>query len=51
MINTIKYLPGIGSSDYVCLRFDLLCYSTCRKATQPRHNLHQVDFDKLRDLI
>jgi len=51
MINTIQYLPGIGSSDHVCLRFDLLCYSTCNKATQPRYNLRQANFDKLRDLI
>jgi len=51
MINTIQYLPGIGFSDHVCLRFDLLCYSTCSKATQPRYNLHQADFDKLTDLI
>ena len=33
MINTIQYLPGIGSSDHVCLQFELLCYSASRKAS------------------
>ena len=28
MVNVIEYLPAIGSSDHVCLRFTLLCYSS-----------------------
>lgn len=51
MINTINYLPGIGSSDHVCLQFNLLCYSTCTKASLPRYNLHQANFHKMRNLI
>ena len=51
MINTINYLPGIGSSDHVCLQFNLLCYSTCTKSTLPRYNLRQANFDKMRNLI
>jgi len=35
LINTIQYLPGIGSSDHVCLQFELLCYSACSKASLP----------------
>ena len=48
MINTIIYLPGIGSSDPVCLQFNLLCYSTCTKTTLPRYNLRQANFDKMK---
>ena len=51
MINTINYLPVIGCSDHVCLQFELLCYSTHTKASLSRCNLHQADFDKMRNLI
>jgi len=27
MVNNLQYLPGLGLSDHVCLRFDLTCYS------------------------
>jgi len=51
MVNAIQYLPVIGSSDLVCLQFDLLCYSASSKASLPRYNLHQANFDKMSDLI
>ena len=50
MINTIEYLPGIGSRDHVCLQFNL-CYSTCTKATLPRYNLRQADVDKMKEYV
>jgi len=51
MISSINYFPGIGSSDHVCLQFHLLCYSTHAKASLPRYNLRQADFNKMRELI
>jgi len=35
MINTIQYLPGVGSSDHVCLQFELSSYSASSKASLP----------------
>ena len=53
MINNIEYLPGIGSSDYVCLCFNLLCYSDYNQVNKLkyRYNLHQANFDKMRQLL
>ena len=51
MINNIEYLPGIGSSDYVCLCFNLLCYSDYNQVNKLKYNLHQANFDKMRQLL
>ena len=51
MINDIEYLPSIGSSDHVCLRFHLLCYSSYAQICRPKYKLNQADFNKMRQLL
>ena len=51
MINSVEYLPGIGSSDHVCLRFSLLCYSNYTQVCRPKYNLNRADFDRMRQLL
>ena len=51
MVNGIEYLPAIGSSDHVCLRFNLLCYSSYSQVSRPKYNLYQANFDTMRELL
>ena len=52
MINNIKYLPGIGNGDHVCVQFDVVCYhSLLHNTTKPLYNLKLADFDKICRLI
>ena len=39
MINNISYLPGLGSSDHVCLNFNLIIFMLC---TLPRHCTKEI---------
>ena len=42
--NHIGYFPGLGSSDHVCIRFHLSCYSTFKLHHIPRYNVKRADF-------
>ena len=42
MINHIDYLPGLGNSDHVCIRFHLSCYSTIKPNHTPRYNVNRA---------
>ena len=45
------YLPGLGNSDHVCIRFHLLCYSTFKPNQTPRYNLNRAVFDNMREAL
>ena len=51
MVDGIKYSPAIGSSDHVCLQFNLLCYSSYNQVSRPKYNLYQANFDTIRQLL
>ena len=51
MISDIQYLPGLGLSDHVCLKFELICYGKYIQDKKPRYNLCQADFGKMRTLF
>jgi len=45
MVNDLQYLPGLGSSDHLCLRFTLSCYTSDRSDSSSYHyNLRHADF-------
>ena len=44
MVDSIEYLPAIGSSDHVRLRFNLLCYSSFSQVSRPKYNLYQANY-------
>ena len=48
MINGLSYLPGLGNSDHLCLRFKFNCYSVSNKISVPRWNLNKGDHDEIR---
>ena len=51
MVSDIQYLPGLGLSDQICLKFTLTCYGTFIHDNKPRYNLHQADFERMRSLL
>ena len=51
MVSDIQYLPGLGLSDHLCLKFELICYGNYMQDKKPKYNLRQADFDKMRTLI
>ena len=53
MVNDVKYLPGLGSSDHICicLQFELACYCDHVKRPRPRYNVYKADFNKTRSLL
>jgi len=51
MVSGIQYLPGLGLSDHVCLKFTLTCYGTFIHDNKHRYNLHQADFDRMWSLL
>ena len=51
IISGIKYLPGLGSSDHVCMVLDLTCSKEVRSDDiRPKYAYYSGNFDKLRIL-
>jgi len=51
MVNNLQYLPGLGLSDHVCLRFNLTCYSMSSTYSKLYFDLRSADFIKMRHLL
>ena len=51
MINNISYLPGLCSSDHVCLNFNLICYVHCRGTALKKYNIYLADVTKMRQTL
>jgi len=41
MVSDVSYLPGLGCSDHIRIRFNLNCFSEHSKDKLPRLNLHK----------
>ena len=51
LVRDLKYLPGIGKSDHLCLRFTLACTKRSKSTTgSPRLALYRGDFVKMKEL-
>ena len=44
MVTNLYYLPGLGNSDHVCLRFNLICYTQYYTQSSHHYNYNRVDF-------
>ena len=51
MVNDVKYLPSLGSSDHICLQFELACYCDHVRPPRPRYNVYKADCNKMRSLL
>ena len=47
MVNDLQYLPGLGSSDRVCLRFNLACYCKLSTCCKTQFDLRSANFTKM----
>ena len=51
MVNDLQYLPGLGSSDHVCLRFNLACYCKLSTCCKTQFDLRSANFTKMRQSL
>ena len=51
MISGLEYLPGLGKSDHIVLRFCFNCYSTRTDMHQRKPNYHKADFKRLGNML
>ena len=51
LVRNLSYLPPIGSSDHVVLRFDTICCEQLEDPKMPRLNYHKGNYALLNDLI
>ena len=51
MVNSIHYLPGLGSSDHVCVSFKLDCVMAPTAKQLPIYNFHKGDYNEIRRLL
>ena len=51
MVRDLTYMPGLGCSDHVVLKFNLACYTERRTPSGPSLNYNRGDYDLLRSLL
>ena len=52
MVSDLQYLPGLGSSDHVCLQFTLSCYTPDKSdSSNYRYNLRHADYVTMNDML
>ena len=50
MLVDLQYLPGLGKSDHIVLKFQLVCY-TAQVTSSERLNYNQANWDKLNTML
>jgi len=51
MINTLSYLPPLGNSDHICIKFNLVCYTKQKKSNNMKYNLKTANFDVMKESL
>ena len=51
MVSNLAYLPPLGNSDYVCLRFDFNVNISSNKYTRSRYKLNSGNYACMRSLL
>ena len=51
LIYSILYLPGLGSSDHICVRFNLTCYCKLSICSKVQFDLRSANFTKMCQLL
>ena len=44
MVDNMRYLPGLGNSDHICIYLDFICYLGVTNYETPKYNLHHADY-------
>ena len=50
-MTNLYYLPGLGNSDHVCPRFNLVCYTQYYIQSSHHYNFNRSDFLGMRDRL
>ena len=51
MVTNLYYLPGLGNSDHVRLRFNFVCYTLHYTQNSYHYNFNRADFSGMRDWL
>ena len=51
MVSNLNYLPGLGLSDHVVLKFTLACYTEPHRLAEPKLNYNRGNFNLLRNIL
>ena len=51
LVQNLTYLPPVGNSDHVVLRFDIVCYARIAESSRTRLNYNRGDFRRLNELL
>ena len=51
MVRPLQYLPGIGHSDHIVLKFELECYSRQAARSRPRLDYNRGNYDELAESL
>ena len=51
MINNLSYLPPLGSSDHICIEFDLICYPEPRKSVNLKYNIRAANIELMKQAL
>ena len=51
MISDLQYLPGLGHSDHICLKFNIECYTIHTMPCNTKLNLNRGDYEGMRNKI
>ena len=51
LVKNLAFLPPVGNSDYVTLRFDVTCYAQITKSTASHLNFDKGNYQRLNDMI
>jgi len=51
MINDISYSPPLGNSDHVCIYFNLVCYTECKRISGVKYNVGAANLDLMNETL
>ena len=51
MVNNLSYLPPLGSSDHICIEFDLICYHEPKKLVNIKYNIRAANIELMKQAL
>jgi len=51
MIDGFDFLPALGMSDHLYVRFNFNCYCSTNHTFKPRYNIHKADTVRMKQLL
>ena len=51
MVHNLAYQPGLGDSDHICIKFDLVTVKKVNKNTQPQPDYFKANYNAIRNKL